>query len=324
VNRVALAEKVFGKEQIAAMPLRVTAISAARGYHSPCKPLMTLVAELPLIKQRPELESLTAEFTESIRRRSLDSNHRGSFYFQLSRVLAALGIISDEGGVKSEVQHLSRMRCRNARKNQYQQLQPEERLTIASLHLQGSSIRAMARILGRSPATVSRELTRNSSAVGYASLPAQALSVARRSAGRRPIKLCLQSVCWRIVLTLLEWKWSPQQISGTLKRMYPTDSTQHVSHETIYTTIYPHRMACARYDFHVPKESSRADLIQSKTGMIRMLQEIPLTDNERAAVEGDHKAMDRLLQRLETTPTPDRFASSKSKRHGLKKSLDST
>src|SRR5260370_3304111 len=39
-------------------------------------------------------------------------------------------------------------------------------------------------------------------------------------------------------LTLLEWKWSPQQISGTLKRMYPTDPTQHASHETIYTAIY--------------------------------------------------------------------------------------
>jgi IS30 family transposase len=38
---------------------------------------------------------------------------------------------------------------------QYQQLQPEERLTIASMHLQGSSMRAMARMLGRSPATVS-------------------------------------------------------------------------------------------------------------------------------------------------------------------------
>ncbi|WP_175233539.1 helix-turn-helix domain-containing protein, partial [Paraburkholderia humisilvae] len=45
-------------------------------------------------------------------------------------------------------------------RTQYKQLQREERLTIASLHLQGSSIRAMARILGRSPATVSRELTR--------------------------------------------------------------------------------------------------------------------------------------------------------------------
>src|SRR5476651_2452383 len=120
----------------------------------------------------------------------------------------------------------------------YQQLQPEERLVIASLRLQDVSIRAMARILGRSAATVSRELSRNSSAVGYSSQPAQALSLARRNAGRGPNKLCLQSVCWRIVLTLLEWKWSPQQISGTLKRMYPTDPTQHVSHETIYTAIY--------------------------------------------------------------------------------------
>jgi IS30 family transposase len=43
---------------------------------------------------------------------------------------------------------------------------------------------------------------------------------------------------WRVVLTLLEWKWSPQQISGTLKRMWPNDPTRHVSHETIYTAIY--------------------------------------------------------------------------------------
>src|SRR6195952_1653211 len=123
-------------------------------------------------------------------------------------------------------------------KTSYQQLQPEERLTIASLHLRGSSMRAMARILGRSPGTISRELMRNSSSVGYTSVPAAALCSARRSASRPRAKLCPQSVCWRIVLTLLEWKWSPQQISGTLKRMYPTDSNQHVSHETIYTAIY--------------------------------------------------------------------------------------
>jgi transposase, IS30 family len=103
-------------------------------------------------------------------------------------------------------------------KTSYQQLQPEERLTIASLHLQGSSMRAMARILGRSPGTISRELMRNSSPVGYASVPAAALCSARRSASRHPAKLCPQSVCWRVVLTLLEWKWSPQQISGTLSQ----------------------------------------------------------------------------------------------------------
>ena len=124
-------------------------------------------------------------------------------------------------------------------KRTYQQLQPEERVTIASMKQQGSSVRAMARTLGRSASTVSRELNRNTCpAVGYASAPAQALSTNRREAARRCPKLHPQSVSWRIVLTLLEWKWSPQQISGTLKRMWPNDPTQHVSHETIYTAIY--------------------------------------------------------------------------------------
>src|SRR6202051_1554129 len=121
----------------------------------------------------------------------------------------------------------------------YQQLQPEERMTIASMRQQGSSVRAMARTLGRSAATVSRELARNTCpTVGYASAPAQSRSTSRREAARPRAKLHVQSVAWRVVLTLLEWKWSPQQISGTLKRMWPNDPTQHVSHETIYTAIY--------------------------------------------------------------------------------------
>src|SRR5258708_4381196 len=120
-----------------------------------------------------------------------------------------------------------------------QQLQPEERMTIASMRQQGSSVRAMARTLGRSGATVSREVARNTCAtLGYASAPAQTLSTARREAARPPGKLHAQSVAWRVVLTLLAWKWSPQQISGTLKRMWPNDPAQHVSHETIYTAIY--------------------------------------------------------------------------------------
>src|SRR5260370_2093676 len=121
----------------------------------------------------------------------------------------------------------------------YQQLQPEERRTIASIKQQGSSVRAMARALGRSASTVSRELTRNTcSVVGYASAPAQSLSTSRREAARPCPKLHPQSVSWRVVLTLLEWKWSPQQISGTLKRMSPNDPTQHFSHQPIYPAIY--------------------------------------------------------------------------------------
>jgi integrase len=66
----------------------------------------------------------------------------------------------------------------------------------------------------------------------------------------------------------------------------------------------PHRMACARCDFYIPKQSSQAQLLEARTGLQRMLVQIPLTDEERAAVESDHNAVDRLLDRLTDTPTP--------------------
>ena len=56
-------------------------------------------------------------------------------------------------------------------------------------------------------------------------------------------------------------------------------------------------MACARCDFYLPKESSEAQLLEAKDGLQRMLVEIPLTENERAAVEGDHDAVERLIDR---------------------------
>ena len=43
---------------------------------------------------------------------------------------------------------------------------------------------------------------------------------------------------WGLVLTMLEWSWSPQQIAGTLRKVFPDQTERHVSHETIYTAIY--------------------------------------------------------------------------------------
>jgi IS30 family transposase len=56
----------------------------------------------------------------------------------------------------------------------YQQLQPEDRVTIASMCQRGCSVRAMARTLQRVPSTVTRELERNKLAgVPYGSHLAQ-------------------------------------------------------------------------------------------------------------------------------------------------------
>jgi integrase len=66
----------------------------------------------------------------------------------------------------------------------------------------------------------------------------------------------------------------------------------------------PHRMACARCDFYTPKGSSKAQLLEAKENLQRMLASIPLTDDERAAVDDGKVALDHLLERLIDTPTP--------------------
>lgn len=63
-------------------------------------------------------------------------------------------------------------------------------------------------------------------------------------------------------------------------------------------------MACARCDFYVPKESSKAQFLEAKDNLQRMIATIPLTDDEKAAVDEDGAAVDRLLERLADVPTP--------------------
>jgi IS30 family transposase len=123
----------------------------------------------------------------------------------------------------------------------YEQLKPEERVALASMKVLGASVRSMAAALGRSPSTVSREVRRNSCPeVGYTSDRAMALHALRRTAARRARKLETGSVNWLVVTTLLHWKWSPEQIAATLKRVFPSERERQVSHETIYTAIYAH------------------------------------------------------------------------------------
>ncbi|MFQ5859039.1 MAG: tyrosine-type recombinase/integrase [Anaerolineae bacterium] len=66
----------------------------------------------------------------------------------------------------------------------------------------------------------------------------------------------------------------------------------------------PHRMACPRCDFYQPKESSQGQLLEAKSNLLHLLQEMPLAEEERAAVDGDLAALDRLVARLADQPTP--------------------
>ncbi|GGL68076.1 integrase [Streptomyces anthocyanicus] len=66
----------------------------------------------------------------------------------------------------------------------------------------------------------------------------------------------------------------------------------------------PHRLACARCPFYVPKDSARGQLLAVKDGIDQMLEQLDLTDDEREALEGDREAVTALAERLADTPTP--------------------
>jgi IS30 family transposase len=120
----------------------------------------------------------------------------------------------------------------------YKQLQPEDRMPIASLRQQNFSIRRIAEVLKCSPATVSRELMRNSEQGAYARASTQH-SCKQRSCHFRPdLKLHPHSFLFGMVHTLLCSRWSPEQIALTLARLYPKGHRLRVSHETIYNCIF--------------------------------------------------------------------------------------
>lgn len=66
----------------------------------------------------------------------------------------------------------------------------------------------------------------------------------------------------------------------------------------------PHRMACAKCGFYVPKGTSRAQLLEGKDNLLRMRQEIPLNDAELAAVDEGLAALEKLLGQLADVATP--------------------
>jgi IS30 family transposase len=99
------------------------------------------------------------------------------------------------------------------------------------------SLRAIARQLGRSPSTISREVRRNG---GTADYRAAASDQAAWDRALRP-KLC-KLACYpslsHTVSRKLRRKWSPEQIAGWMKREFPGEVQKQVSHETIYRSLY--------------------------------------------------------------------------------------
>ncbi len=135
-------------------------------------------------------------------------------------------LLSSTGGIRPS----PRRRSRSA-------LTLREREEISRGLISGLSFRRIAAQLSRSPSTISREVARNGGLKQYRA--SQADEAAWDRAYRpKSCKLALHPGLKRLVASKLKMNWSPKQIDGWLKRQYPFDENKHVSHETIYRSLF--------------------------------------------------------------------------------------
>jgi IS30 family transposase len=134
-----------------------------------------------------------------------------------------------------------------------------EREEISCRNSAGEGVRAIARALGRSPSTVSRELARGTvrRKTGYRASVAQARADTR---ARRP-KVALLARHERLrehVQGQLHAKYSPEQISQRLVVDFLDDPEMRVSHETIYQALYVQGRGALRRELTTCLRTGRA------------------------------------------------------------------
>ena len=113
----------------------------------------------------------------------------------------------------------------------------DEREEISRGLAAGLSLRAIAAGLDRSPSSISREVAGNGGRRGYRAAAADRAAWARATRPKA-CKLATNPVLAGIVAGKLQRRWSPQQIAGWLQVTFPDDPEMHVSHESIYRTLF--------------------------------------------------------------------------------------
>lgn len=133
-----------------------------------------------------------------------------------------------------------------------------EREMISRGLAKAQSFRAIAQQLGRWTSTVSREVGRNGGRGAYRAVRAEAAAWERASRPKQ-CKLATHARLRRLVAAKLEAKWSPEQIAGWLKRQFPSQPELHVSHETIYRTLFLQARGALKRELTAHLRTQRAE-----------------------------------------------------------------
>lgn len=115
--------------------------------------------------------------------------------------------------------------------SQYRHLTKEDRYHIKAQRDAGKSVSKIAKKVGCDKSTISRELRRNKGGRGYRPKQAHRKARDRWKGAAKAVKMTPELI--KVVAGLLRQKWSPEQISGRLKR----EGQPHVSHERLYQHI---------------------------------------------------------------------------------------
>ena len=174
-----------------------------------------------------------------------------------------------------------------------------EREEIAAGRAAKLGVREIARQIGRSPSTVSREIWRHrgDSCGPYRASVAQARAdeAARRP---KPAKLARNDRLRQEVEDKLIQRWSPRQISERLEIDFPDDEGMRISHEAIYQALYVQGRGglrrelakCLRTGRALRRPQRRADRRRSRIPDKVMISERPAEADDRAVPghwEGD-------------------------------------
>jgi transposase, IS30 family len=174
-------------------------------------------------------------------------------------------------------------------------LSVEEREEILLGLARGESMRLIARGLGRAASTVTREVKANGGRANYRIWPAHQRA---RTCARRPKRAKLNDpvLCAKVTSWLEEF-WSPQEIAHRLRLEYPDDPRMHVSHETIYKSLFVQGRGELRRELtrclrsgHVNRRSRLESDGRGKISDMVMISQRPAEVNDRAVPghwEGD-------------------------------------
>jgi transposase, IS30 family len=118
------------------------------------------------------------------------------------------------------------------------------------------TLREMARRLGRSPSSIAEELKRNQVDGVYGSIKAHQAATARKRNSHQKYLLRHRPTLRDFVLEKLKLGWSPQQISGRLKKEIKEGvrpKREYVNHESIYQFLYDPRQQDQKLWAYLPR-----------------------------------------------------------------------